>query len=42
LNIQNCGFKRNTNILNEKGFSIAIRYTSGDINVGWIKVVVVE
>lgn len=42
LNLKGCGFNRYSTILNEMGFNIAIRYSNGDVHMGWIKVMVVE
>lgn len=41
LGIKNCGFKRNSNVLNN-GFPVSIRYPNGNVHIGWIKVLVVE
>lgn len=42
LNIEKCGFKRYSTILNELGFVVPIRYSDNGVHIGWMKVLVVE
>lgn len=42
LELEKCSLQRHSNILNEQGFPASIRYPTGTIHMGWIKVMVVE
>lgn len=41
LDMANCGFKANSNVVNN-GFPVSIRYADNEVHMGWIKVLVVE